>query len=63
LFKRDPVNNYIEEAANDCANCAGERAYDWQRHIKGAIYRRDDHPISLYRGCDPLPTHFLLQRS
>src|SRR5256885_9724958 len=59
LFAWDSMNNYVEEAADDRAHRAEERAYNWQRHIKGAIYRRDDHPKSLYRGCDPLPTDFL----
>jgi len=58
LFARDSVYDYVEEAANDCPDYAEERAYNWQRHIKGAIYRRHDHPKALYRGCDPLPTDF-----
>ena len=55
------MDYYVEEAANDCADCAEERAYNWQGYIKGAIYRRHAHPKSLYRGYDPLPTDFSMQ--
>jgi hypothetical protein len=41
------MNDDVEEAADDGAGCAKERANDWQRHIKGAIYRRHDHSRSL----------------
>src|SRR6476469_2473062 len=40
LFKWNAVNDDVEEAADDGADRAYERANDWQRHIKGAIYRR-----------------------
>src|SRR6476620_6848590 len=47
LFEWNAVNDDVEEAADDGADRAHERANDWQRHIKGAIYRRHDHPQSL----------------
>ena len=56
------MDDDIEEAADDRSDRAEERADDWQWHIKGAIYRRHDHPKSLYRGSDPLPTSFLSKR-
>ena len=56
------MDDHIEEAADDRSDRAEERADDWQWHIKGAIYRRHDHPKSLYRGSDPLPTSFLSAR-
>src|SRR3954465_2515427 len=58
LLKWNSMDDDVEETTNDGADRAEERAYDWQRHFKGAIYRRHDHPKSLYRGCDQLPTDF-----
>src|SRR6185295_8576579 len=47
LLKWNAMDDYVEETADDSADRAEERAYDWQRHFKGAIYRRHVHSQSL----------------
>ena len=54
------MDDYIEEASDNSSQDRHESAGDGQRHIKGVLYRRQDHSREYCSAAmDPVPTDFL----